>query len=166
MDATLLAPGLTGGAVAVDPGAHRFTFDATGFDPVQQDVLVQEGEKERTITVLLRAAGSPPPGDEAHGRATLRGIALAGMGAGVLALGTGGVLAWMARSQYDTASGETGGPRHDDSVRAVDTGNLATVFVAAGGVLALGGALLWLTTPAPSVHVAAGPGQVSLAGAF
>ncbi|MGH7435870.1 MAG: hypothetical protein ACRENE_09360, partial [Polyangiaceae bacterium] len=166
MDATLLTPGLAGGAIAVDPGAHRFAFDAAGYDPVQQDVLVQEGEKERTIAVVLRATGSPPAGDDDHGRATRRWIAVAGLGAGAVALGTGGVLAWMARSQYDTASGETGGSRHDDSVSAVDRGNLATVFVAVGGALAVGGAVLWITTPSPSVHVAVGPGQVSLGGAF
>jgi hypothetical protein len=88
------------------------------------------------------------------------------VGLGLVGLGIGGALAIVAKSQFDSALEESGSRQHDDSVTAVNDGNLATVLVATGTLLTLGGAVLWLTTPAPSTRVALGPTQLSVTGTF
>lgn len=166
IDGTLLTSVLGGGAIPVDPGAHRFTFESLGFRPFQQEVLVQEGEKGRTVAVVLQASDEARVEDPNRGRNVRRWIGLSGAVGGLVGLGIGGALGLVAKSQFDSAAQESGARQHDDSVKAVDTGNVATVFVVAGSVLMVGGAVLWLTTPAPSTRVALGPTQVSLAGTF
>ena len=78
--------------------------------------------------------------------------------AGVVGAAVGGALALEAKSEFNTAEAETGGARHDDSVSAVHTGNVATVVTAAGGLLVLGGLGLWLATPRDSTRVGASVG--------
>src|SRR6202035_3962646 len=75
--------------------------------------------------------------------------------AGVVAVATGGVLALVAKSSYDSAAGcsgttcaDQGGIDKSNSAR--NLGNVATVLLIAGGVVAATGAVLWLTAPAPS----------------
>jgi hypothetical protein len=70
MDGVLLAANLDGSAIAVDPGQHRFTFEARGFAPFDEPLLIREGERERHERVMLRvdtavtpAAAPPAPAE-------------------------------------------------------------------------------------------------------
>ncbi len=195
VDGAPLTASLGGSALAVNPGAHTFTFEAEGYAPLQQEILIREGDKERTVSVVLRAAdatgsrpapqalppaatppaGAPPlpatpppvsPGGEARGLSTRRWVAILSTGVGLAGLGAAGFLGLAAKSEYDTAEQETGSPRHDDSVSAVHTGNVATVFAGAGALLAAGGVVLWLTAPGGSAQVTATGSQVSIRGTF
>jgi hypothetical protein len=188
MDGTPLAAALGGSAIDVDPGAHTFSFEAKGYAPFQEEVLVREGEKERSVPVVLRPAEqaraepvpvAPPPGpanaplqpsasggETGHGLSTRRWAALAMVGTGVVGAGVGGILGLVAKSQFDTARQEPGVQRHDDSVTAVNTGNAATVVACAGGLLAVAGGVLWLTAPGPRAQLGANAGQVFVKGTF
>jgi len=180
MDGALLASGLDGSAIAVDPGTHTFTFEVAGFTRFEETSLIREGEKGRSLVIELRPAeaapvpaaavprtGEPPARPReaprtAHdagdpGRST-RVIALLMTGVGVVGAAVGGALALEANSEFNTAEAETGGARHEDSVSAVHTGNVATVVAAAGGLFVLGGLGLWLATPRDSTRVGASVG--------
>jgi hypothetical protein len=59
-DGQPLADHLDGTAVAVDPGAHTFTFETRGQAPVSQQLVLREGEKARSERIVLGAAAPPP----------------------------------------------------------------------------------------------------------
>jgi hypothetical protein len=78
MDGKPLLERLEGTAVLVDPGEHRFVFDAEGLQPVEKTVVVRVAEKDRLVTVVLAprpaasaqasppaAVGAPPPASPA-----------------------------------------------------------------------------------------------------
>ncbi len=61
VDGQPLVPRLNGKPVNVDPGAHEFTFEATGKPPVTERLLVSEGEIGRRERVIVGAAPGGPP---------------------------------------------------------------------------------------------------------
>jgi hypothetical protein len=178
MDGAPLTASLGGSAVTVDPGSHRFTFDADGYASLQEEILVREGEKERAVSVVLRADGEArtpqaPPGaeqpgrpDAPHGLSTRRWAAIVTMGAGAVVAGAGGIIGLAARSAFDRADQESGIQRHVDSVSAVNTGNAATVVACTGGLLVASGAVLWLTAPGAHAQVGASAGQLLVKASF
>lgn len=48
-----------GKAIAVDPGKHKLRVEKAGQDPIEQDVVAREGEKNRAVTVKLAGAKEP-----------------------------------------------------------------------------------------------------------
>lgn len=58
VDGDVLAERLDGLAIAVDPGLHVFQFERQGVPPLQQQILIREGEKGRALPITLAA---PPP---------------------------------------------------------------------------------------------------------
>ncbi len=63
MDGQVLAERLEGTAISVDPGQHTFRFETVGQSPIEQTLLVQEGEKDRAVSVAFGegpAPASPP----------------------------------------------------------------------------------------------------------
>jgi hypothetical protein len=119
-------------------------------------------------------ASTPPPrvpgvehAAEASGYWTARRIlGVLITGAGIASAGIGGVLGLSAKSQYDKATGEAGPPRHDDSVSAVNTGNLATIVLAVGGATAVAGGILWITAPDRNVTLGTSGQALVLRGVF
>ncbi len=102
MDGAPLAPRLDGTAIAVDPGPHAFRFEADGLAPLDQQLLVREGDRARHERVVLRpvVVAAPLATDAASkaGRGTppmrLGSYAAFGVGAaGVLTGTVFGVLA-------------------------------------------------------------------------
>jgi hypothetical protein len=99
VDGVVVAQGLDGKAVEVDPGVHAFRFELGGA-AVEQTVLIREGEKNRAITTTLelgpvapagRATGSAlPTRQETSLRASTWTWALGGIG--LVALGVGAYL--------------------------------------------------------------------------
>jgi hypothetical protein len=63
VDGEVLADRLDGLAIAVDPGVHLFQFERAGVPPLQQQILIREGEKGRAMPITLAAAPAPdvPP---------------------------------------------------------------------------------------------------------
>jgi hypothetical protein len=177
MDRSPLTTGLGGNAIAVDPGPHTFTFEAEGYAPLDEDVLVREGEKERSLSVVLQGpaqarpdVGRPPPPAPTQtlqrGPSTRRWIALTTTGVGALGVGVGGILGLAALLKFESAERETGTQRHDDSVGAVNTGNVATVVMGAGGFLAAAGIVLWMTSPGHPTQVSTTGSGLLVRGSF
>ncbi len=59
VDGEVLADRLDGLAIPVDPGVHLFQFERAGVPPLQQQILIREGEKGRAMPITL--AATPPP---------------------------------------------------------------------------------------------------------
>jgi hypothetical protein len=154
-----------GTPIPVDPGPQAVTAEATGFTGWSDTVdVARPGEWIVDVPVLPplpekaepRGIVAPPPTPAAEradatpaagaGRSQ-RILALVLGGAGAVTATAGGVLAVSAKSQFDTARGESGDARHADSQRAVDRGNVATGVALTGGILIAAGLVLWLTAP-------------------
>lgn len=53
VDGVVLVQRLDGKAVAVDPGSHTFVFEVEGATPVEQTVVIREGEKNRKLAATV-----------------------------------------------------------------------------------------------------------------
>jgi len=63
MDGAEFLSQLDGKAVAVDPGPHTFHFELAGAEPVEQQIVIRQGQKDRVVSVSF----SPAPAAEAPG---------------------------------------------------------------------------------------------------
>jgi hypothetical protein len=103
MDGEPLMGRIGGTAVAVDPGAHKFAFEAPGRPRVEKTLVLREGEKGRRERVVLPpaeatpsapAGSTPPPGLATPAESPAGGGAPAtsdGSGQRTVGLVTGGV---------------------------------------------------------------------------
>jgi hypothetical protein len=178
-------------AIPVDPGTQTITAEAPGRRPWSSSVDVTENGKTVTVrvpalddvaaqqarapetgpvngkpTVLSETPGADDKPGVGNGQRTLGWVV---GGAGVAGMAAAGVVAFLARSQFDTAQGEhSSNPQQaaTDSHQAGQLADVATALVIGGGALAATGLVLWLS--APRAHVAVGlngPG-VLLTGTF
>jgi hypothetical protein len=51
MDGHILTEHLDGKGISLDPGMHSFRFEYAGLPPVERQLLVREGEKNRTVAI-------------------------------------------------------------------------------------------------------------------
>ena len=185
MDGEVVANHLEGSALALDPGSHRFTFEATEQPPLTETLILHEGEQNRRESVTLespRPAPAPapptappaaapgvstdatmPPRSEqsGHGR---RVLGLVVGSAGLAGVAAGGIFGALTFSTWSKANSEC--PSHmgcptsatNDRSSAVTFGTVSTVAFIAGGALLAGGLTLYVTAPkdrAPSVALGA-----------
>lgn len=61
MDGELLASRLDGLAVPVDPGVRAFRFEHVGSTPIEQKIVIREGQKGRLIRIAFDPRPPPPP---------------------------------------------------------------------------------------------------------
>jgi hypothetical protein len=170
MDGKPLAPSVDGKPVLVDPGAHVFRFEAEGYEPVEQDVVMHASEKGRAIEVQFGAnagvvpappkpAGKgapgpePPAGDASPWAWVFAGVAVVAFGTeayfGVSGLGDRSNLE--AQPCARTATCTAG------SVQSVRTKfAVADVALGIGVVSAVVSAYLFLTHDVPSKKPDAG----------
>jgi hypothetical protein len=182
MDGQPLPDALGSRPVRLDPGEHRFSFDADGMARVEKTLTLREGEKGRKETVVFAAAPAPAPppvesgsndGKERASRVerpageapaspssrvpTLAYIA-GGAGIAGLALGIGAGIA--ASSRNSALQNECRGDVCPSSARPdIDAFRTWRDWSTAGYVLAgvglVGGVVLWLTAPRGSSRDAA-----------
>jgi hypothetical protein len=90
VDGSKVLTKLDGSPLSMDPGAHHLRYEADGFEPVEDDVIVRTGEKDRPIDEILHpVAGSslPPsavevaPKTPAEAKPRVLGWTFAGVGA-------------------------------------------------------------------------------------
>jgi hypothetical protein len=91
--------------------------------------------------------------------ATITGVGLVGMG-------VSGILGLVAKSKFNTAKTEPQPTQDTDSKSALSTANVATVVVAVGAAVTVGGLVFWLTAPSAPVQVGASGEGVLVRGAF
>jgi hypothetical protein len=174
MDGEPLANNLDGAAIAVDPGQHRFAFEAAGLPIATKTLLLVEGDKrrhERVALVATPVATTPGGGGPASAwgssmdsvgktsgdRRVQRTIGFALGGAGVVGLAIGSVFAFVSKSTYDQALRSECGSAvgfddakacsatgYRDVQRARTQASAATVSLIAGAALLGGGAVLYL----------------------
>jgi hypothetical protein len=159
-DASALA--LDGKPIPLDPGSHTFRFQAEGFAPQSQSLVVRAGEKLRPITVVLqpisahvRATPTPVPASIASSpRDTSRasvplGVYVLG---GVAAVGVGGFIGfrWSGSRDFDELARTC---KPDCSSSSVDSVRqkylLSTISLALGGAAAVA-AVTWYIAAKPS----------------
>jgi hypothetical protein len=169
MDGEPLARRLEGTALSIDPGQHTFAFEVAGQRPLEKQLLILEGEKDRRERVVFDDVGRPAPAAASQleerasagspiatararlGAPRLVSLALAGVGAAGLAVGTG--FAFVAISRRDTAQAACPDRCADWSGvdlwnRARAAGDVATVgFLVGAAGLASGLALWFIAKP-------------------
>jgi hypothetical protein len=158
IDGEVLAERLEGTALAVDPGEHTFTFEATGQPRLSKKFVVVEGQKDRRELISL---GAPTEGAAAAAAATAAppefwttrrtiGVATGGVGAAGVVLGS--VFGLLASSKWTSSKSEcpaAGCANHAAAVTDHDSASsmatVSTVAFAAGGIALAAGAVLFFT---------------------
>jgi hypothetical protein len=69
MDGAELMKQLDGKAIIIDPGPHTFRFELEGAEPMEQQVVIRQGQKDRVIAVSFAPAGADVPGDSPYAAA-------------------------------------------------------------------------------------------------
>jgi hypothetical protein len=173
MDDQPLASKLDGTAIAIDPGAHHFVFDAPGRQREERSLVIREGEKDRHERVVLVATpvaasppvvpqsasvapAEPPPANDGRAQRTA-GLVVGGVGvAGVV---VGSIFGILAKATYDSAVNQCKGttrctpPEVEQGNAAHSQATVSTVAFIAGGALLGGGAFLYFTAPRAGVTV-------------
>jgi hypothetical protein len=177
MDGEPIANRLDGTPLPIDPGLHKFIFEAAGEGPVEQSFVIGQGQRDRRETIAFAAAGAsfsptpqsaPSPSSSAGGLSSPpppsspgKGQRLAGIVvgvAGVVGLGLGGVFGGIASSDWSNAkkfctamtplcTTSTSSTGYQDERSATTMATLSTAAFISGGVLAAGGVVLFLTAP-------------------
>ena len=160
----------------VDPGTHDISVRSSpGGGSSATNLELKEGEARDVELRIAPAAGaaavstaaSPAVTDAireappAHPGQVQRVTGLVLAGAGVAALGAGGVFALVAKSQFDDAGRESFPAKHDDSASASRLADVATVMAGVGAAAAIAGGILWFTAPRADVSVGASERQIT-----
>jgi hypothetical protein len=153
----LLAEGLDGKAVPVDPGAQQFRFEAVGFDSVETEVLMAEGEHFRAVDVSFTdaPAGEAKAGgngtEDAAPASTSRPVPVmtyALGGVSLLAFGSFayfGLASQSERKKLEDTCAPNCSPDKADKVDQL--GLIADVSLAVGAATAIGAVVFYLTRP-------------------
>jgi hypothetical protein len=193
VDGVVVASNLDGKAVPIDPGPHVFRFERDGTAPIEERILVREGEKSRTVSVRIGSAEPPPvvpppppplatpvapvPPPVAPSTSQPSALPWVGVGigaAGLVSIGVGAGFTAIASSKWNDAKAQCGtgclpgsqayATRDDASTAAT----VATITIVGGAVLAAAGLTLFIVAPrsAKRVGVTPGLGSLSLTGTF
>ncbi len=182
VDGRRLADKLDGSPLAVDPGAHAFTFEVAGQPPVTRTFVLREGEKGRNEHVVVGAGASgaarprsfdgvPRPDIARRGMGGQKVGALAIGGVGIAGIAVGSVFGVLASSAWNKSKSEcsaTSCPPDGhaqavaDHTTTVTFGTVSTVAFIAGGVLAAGGVVLFLTAPRVRIEPSLGPASAGV----
>jgi len=187
---------LDGRALPVDPGEHRFIFQAEGRRMVAKQIIIRERDKTRHEKIVMVADTStepePPPAPTTSatiptsppppaapdtppsGGRPIKPIVLVAGGVGVVGLAVGVITGLMAGSSHSSLTNECNGnscptsAQSDlDSFHSMKT--ISTIGYVVGAVGLIGAGVLYFTTgktSAPTTGVWIGPTSVGLGGRF
>ena len=163
VDGKPFATKLDGKSIAMDPGAHTFRYETSGFPVIEEQVIVKQGEKNRRIGVVFKASGEPikektddpkSPGPavvdlaQPSNRKTiayvLGGVGVVGLGVGTFFYLSGKGAESDIRGKPCAATKSCAQSDVDDVKKKYLIGDISM----AAGVVALGvGAVLYFTAP-------------------
>ncbi|MBL8611745.1 MAG: hypothetical protein JNL38_30660 [Myxococcales bacterium] len=185
VDDKQVADQIDGKPIQLDPGQHVFRFESTGLPPVEERVVIKQGEKNRIVSASFRPAGAdrpppPPPAapvEDSSGRTVMTVASIGLIGIGAVGLGVGAVLGLQANSTINdlkSTCGVTQTCPQGDVDAAERKRNLAIGAAVAGGAFVAGGVVLFLLRPAAPkatairMEISPNPGGASLGlrGAF
>ena len=139
-DGDVLQETLDGQQVEIDPGPHRLRWEWAGHDPLENDVVIVEGEKARTVIVQF----PPEQKVEAPARPKPRGALPWVFGAAsVVALGSFVGFGLSGKSQLDDLKSSCA-PRCDPSDRDEVHTKFLIADVSLGVAAVTGGIAAWL----------------------
>lgn len=115
-----LTESLDGSALPIDPGTHRFVFQAPGAVPVQRHLTLREGEKGRRERIVFTRAESARSASEPRRTPTGAYIALGLSGAGLVvgALFTGLAVGEKNKCSETKCTEGVNGADNDSAVKA------------------------------------------------
>jgi hypothetical protein len=183
IDGKVLLETIDGRAIEVDPGPHTFLFEGPDAARVEKQVIVAEGEKGKRIATVLgnvsvpvasgdagsRTRESPEHAETEMGPWKMTGLVTTGVGdvgAGIGAFFGLRAAARKSDANCDANSGCNTLEEFNTLSDAQRDGNLATIFLASGGILAAGGFTLFMLAPARPVRVAPSVGRGGLTMVF
>jgi hypothetical protein len=150
VDGELAASRLDGLAIAVDPGTHRFLYEAPNAPPVEQQLVIREGEKGRVLWVTLVPPTPSPPPSVHRRRAPPITYILGGLGtAGVAGFAYFGVTGAVEAADLKQQCGETHSCT-EDQVAPVRRELLVADVSLGIGLVSLGTALYFYLNPVPA----------------
>jgi hypothetical protein len=181
VDGRTLIEHLDGKPIELDPGTHRFRYEAAGFTPIEESLVLALGDKRRMIVVtfqakrkaraLSRAPARAPVVDSApttgSGLPTESWI-FAGVGVGALAAGAYfGVRALDRRSELEACRPQCA----QDDVDAVERDYIVSEVGIGVGLVALAAAGYFALTASDeqlsvSVSGRSGAGEITLGARF
>jgi hypothetical protein len=148
MDGAPLAGAFDGRPMQLDPGEHVFHFEAAGLVPVDRNVVLLLGEKDRRETIVLL----PVPAQRYWTAQRVLGVV--GMGLGLAGLVVGGVFTGFAASAKNKEQSDCSASSclsylqaQEDYNTATKNATGATAGFVAGGVLAAAGIVVFVTAP-------------------
>jgi hypothetical protein len=142
MGSDKLATKLEGKSVPVDPGKRIFRFEREGAPPIEQEVVIKQGEKNRKVAVSWKAAAPSTDGPTEGGDVSISPGTWVLGGIGLAGLTVFGVLGGLALSEKSDAE-ETCAPSCADSVVDSIRAKLIVADVSlAVGVASLGAAVV------------------------
>jgi hypothetical protein len=164
IDGKVATETLDGKAVNVDPGVHVFRFEGKGMAPVEEQVVIRQGEKNRILTITLGAADEkdkPPPPPPPPPPSTKSSPPIAAFivgGVGLVALGVGGYIVLDANTDASDLR-ETCAPQcKEEDVKSIEDRRLiGGITAGVGGALLVVGVILFFT------HSSSGGGSVKSA---
>lgn len=158
-DGAPLTEQLDGRAITLDPGVHTFRFEAAGNEPLEQKIVLAEGEHDRPVTAQFgkgEAVEAPAQKKGAPvGAFVVAGVGLAGMGVGAAFWGLG--LAQKSSDESATGCKNTGGCSQSE-IDSIHTKLVVGDVVFFTGTAALVGGIIWTI-----VHYASGDKEGSTA---
>ena len=165
-DGIALPEGSAGVAIPVDPGKHTIDASAPGYSTFTTSIEIKgDGAKETVVVPELEASGTGGAAGGGGGGLKVAGLAITGVGAAGLVLGAvfGGLALGAKGSASDNCTSDllhcnAQGIDSLDSARTFAT--VSTTGFIAGGVLVVGGLVLFFTAPkkeaAPAVSLSLG----------
>lgn len=159
----------------VDLGVNRISVRAPGASPWSGEVTAKAEGQRLSIAVTLeiqepgapRDAGAPEPRPAVSALSAREKLGLVLMIGGGAAIGGGITFGLLARSAWHDAKDVCGGTTCETKAqldagqvlveRARTRGTIATALVLAGGAIAAGGVLVWVTAPAAERKLAVAP---------
>ena len=186
VDGEPLTDVLDGKAAPLDPGEHRFRFEANGLPTKDETIVLAEGEKTRRVHVVLgeppAALAAPPPltpsPPATPSGGTQRWVGIGLLAGGAVSAGVGVVFGLVAKNTQDGALArcKNGDPNDcppqalDDSSTAHAQATASTIAFAAAGALVVGGLVVYLSAPGDrdraTVGLSIGDRSVALRGTW
>lgn len=178
-DVVVMAPGYTTWTKRVEIVADGA---AASLSVPEKAIVVDPNAEQPGVARIVPIVVAPPPAD----RSWQRPLGIVATGTGLATLLSGGILAGLAYTENkasnanghcDVVTNQCDEIGKDHRNRAITLGNAATGLLAAGVIVAAGGALVWATAPQEtatkpvkktktSLHVQVTPSSVMLRGTF
>jgi hypothetical protein len=157
LDGKVVKTRLDGKAIPTDPGSHKIKFETAGFPPIEQTVVVREGEHYRPISAeFLTHKTPPPPVEMTRPIPTLVWVMGAVTVAGAAGFATMGLIGNQKKSSLEKSNCAPFCASSDVDVAHTDY-MAADISLAVGVAALVAGSIFFLTRPEVPVQLGVAP---------